>query len=160
MSRRPTVQEIAIHEAGHAVIARVLGVRTLHIELCPDGKEYCGQCNYAPDRPSDLDSATASYAGTAAERRINPSATLHGTDKTNFERRAKPVMRDYVMRRAETLVAAHWDEIEKLAAELVRCDGLYTDELEKLGYYWPPPKREPSALQRVLSGSRRLPSDT
>jgi hypothetical protein len=42
--------------------------------------------------------------------------------------------------------------VEQLAAEIVQCDGLYTAELEALGYWWPAPVRD-SALLRSLAGA-------
>jgi len=98
------------------------------------------------------------YAGFAAERRVNPDCTLHGVDAQNFNAYLKgtgDATRETVIARTEAAVTAHWDEIERLAAELVRCDGLYTRELEALGYWWPPPICD-TALVRALSGKQMV----
>ncbi len=61
--------------------------------------------------------------------------------------------REKVMARTEATVAAHWDEIEPLAAKLERCYGLYTEELKGLDYWWPgPAPPRDSALSRSLCG--------
>ncbi len=152
----PTLRETAIHEAGHAVIARLLGASVTHIEITPDETSR-GRDHIAQRTPlSQTDWAAVCYAGLAAEHRLNPECNvgLADSDMRQFYaalKGASDATRISVMRWTNTAVATHWDEVEKLAAELVRCNGLYTDELERLDYWWPKSVGN-SALMAVRRG--------
>jgi hypothetical protein len=154
-SSLPSMREIAIHEAGHAVMARAVGAFVTHIELVPDENSFARY--YAGSRitlPQPHWAAVA-YAGFVAQRRVNPKCSLHGADADNFEtclRGAGHGARKAIIARTEATIAAHWDEVERLATELERCNGLYTKELETLGYWWPAPMRGHPALSRALAG--------
>jgi len=80
----PTLHEIAIHEAGHVVMARVVGAHVTHIELTPDANSFARY--YAGSRVTlrQTDWAAVSYAGFVGQRRVNPACSLHGTDLENF----------------------------------------------------------------------------
>jgi hypothetical protein len=154
---RPTPRAIAIHEAGHAVVARLVGAVVTHITFTPDAERFLGYCgSVAPHgvtlRPSDW--AAIYYAGVAAAKRVDPSARLYGCDLGGFEQNllkgGGPAER--VMQRVEEMVTEHWEEIERLAMEIERCNGLYTEELEAMGYWRPAPEpvARDSALARAL----------
>jgi hypothetical protein len=156
------MHEIAIHEAAHVVVGRIVGVYVTHIELVP-GENASGRWNaashfrHATLRPTEW--AAIHYAGLVAERRVNPECDARvsaGLDMRQFDaclKGASEVTRERVMAWTEATVAAHWDEIERLAAELERCNGLYTEELRALGYRRPAPApARDSALSRSLRG--------
>jgi len=151
------MREICIHEAGHAVMARAVGVLISHIEITPD-ENSLGRCHTVASRFNKLsqtDWAAVFYAGFVAQRRVNPNCRLHSLDLENFNtclKGASPAMREAVIARVEATIAARWDEVEHLADELERCNGLYSLELEKLGYWWPAPPVRDSALWRSLTG--------
>jgi hypothetical protein len=152
--------ETAIHEAGHAVMARALGAVITHIapaahnpELPATAVASCHIFLRQGLRPTDW--ASVCCAGFAAERRVNPQCTLHGEDLADFNAHtASPAVREAVIARTEATIAARWNEVEQLAAELMKCDGLYTEELTALGYWSPKPGRDfsQSAMSRALRG--------
>jgi hypothetical protein len=139
-----TLHETAIHEAGHAVVARALGVPVTHIELGPDEATSTVARCHTRTRAKLLPTAEAAmdYAGFAAERRVNPECSFWGGDLEDFNARlqgASEATRKEVIVWTESAITGRWAHVEQLAAAIERCNGLYTEELEKLGYWWPAP---------------------
>lgn len=105
------VNVIAIHEAGHAVVATYYGVGVESMTLRADS----GTTNLSFDRESRHVRAAVAYAGLAAERRIDLDAS--------FQRGCKSDLRDV----AE--YTEHWSD-ETL-------DAFYASTLALVRMLWP-----------------------
>ena len=81
MTKPPSIEKLAYHEAGHAVIARLLGIGVLKVEILPGGKD--GVCDHGHAWPgTDADLAAQAIgldkdllmecAGAAAEKYYQP----------------------------------------------------------------------------------------
>jgi|SRR5258706_10763611 len=136
-------------------MARVVGVRVTHVEFYP-GKDPQATCYQAEEARAVIDRAAIMYAGFAAERHLNPERAAHYATDDLLRFYRLQVDHERVIARTEAAVAAHWDEIERLAGEIERCNGLYTEELRALGYWWPAPARDPTPLARFLRGPKAL----
>jgi hypothetical protein len=155
---RPTPYQIAVHEAGHAVVTRLVGGIVTYISFTPDGEKYLGSCGTNTHPGEKLSSrawAAINYAGFAAAKRVgHPSEHLHGSDLREFNCNllTAGATREEIMKWTDEMVATHWDEIKSLADEIERHGGVYGDELVRRGFWRPPvPKpKQDSALMRAL----------
>ncbi len=112
---KPGKYELAIHEAGHAVMARAVGAFVKFIEYAPDDNlpwqaRFCAD-SYATLPPTDW--AAVFYAGFEAQRRVNPNCCLHGLDREHFHMyAASQTARASVIARTEATITARWRDVE------------------------------------------------
>lgn len=129
MRRRPTTspEVVAIHEAAHAVVARVLGLRGGRAYLLDDGT---GLAHVTPPDPSSIRGVrkwlAVSMAGAAAERLLLGITGPNGdiTDKQGqldaAERLGLLDQLDGLQAWAERLVTRHAETIRTVASELLQ----------------------------------------
>jgi ATP-dependent Zn protease len=127
----------AYHEAGHAVVALVLGRPVAHVSILPT-REYLGICQFGKPvfRPSEdwlereilialggvaaeaLHTGEYAWAGADRDHRY-----VHGLalQRAGNERQAERLERRMLAKTEHLLTRpAHWRAVERLAAELVR----------------------------------------
>jgi hypothetical protein len=123
----------AFHEAGHAVIAVLLGVAVDAVELLPEGSNPCGKFRFGVVRRDQADLVViVAKAGLLAELVFNPDAPR--SPRRQDERIAMracrgrldtlfPASRARFMRGAELaalqLIGEYWPVISALARELL-----------------------------------------
>ena len=137
MDARPDPELInAVHEAGHGVAARALGLRVVSISLrgvrmeCPDSRD--GRRRFA----------IASFAGPLAEARhegklSDQEMARRWTNRWNGDLKNLLMDVDIGMlaplhERAAALVEKHWSQIELVARELLARGSLNADEIDGL----------------------------
>jgi ATP-dependent Zn protease len=126
----------AYHEAGHAVVALVLGRPVQRVSIMPD-RETAGQCEFGKSvfRPSEdwLErEILISLGGIAAEARHTGDYAWDGAARDEQyvrrlavqragERQAARLQRR-LLAKAENLLskAGHWQAVERIAAELLQ----------------------------------------
>lgn len=136
--RTSVVHRIAHHEAGHAIVARALGLEILEVVI----DERHGGINRfpvdaAPDGWSSTDNAAVLMAGTMAERAWCPASTLEGNEddesvlRTMLDGDEPP---DVIAARAtvERILAERAGEVEALAEALIKHRTLTGDQVEDL----------------------------
>lgn len=137
----PNVSSItatAYHEAGHAVIALALGRRVQRVSILP-GRGWLGRCEFQKGRlrPSEdwLErEILISLAGAAAEARHTGAYAWDGAIadlrtvrrlavQRASERQAERLERR-LLAKVEHLLdqAGHWQAVELIAVELLRCE--------------------------------------
>jgi hypothetical protein len=135
----------AVHEAGHAVVAKALGIPTRSIVLKPaSGALGETDTHFGPDRvgpASALDRAMVCYAGRYAQVRA-----YRGCDKRGSESDLRLIKlllleqpkgtREQLIRRVKKLLAENWAAVLALAHEIDMHGTLETSDLERLGYWW------------------------
>ena len=139
------LQRVAIHEAAHAVIARVFDVSFRSVTIVPR-EGFLGACNFfAYDFYCDREGRIlASMAGRAAELEFFGStagnyrvddeliaAKLHGWPKIGGVEASK-LHEPSLRQRALRLVEVHRDKIERVAEALLERQTLTADEVDKL----------------------------
>jgi hypothetical protein len=154
-----TLRETCLHEAAHAVVARALGLFVRYIALRPGADpDAAGVIDFGTHRKrgvTKFERAAVYYAGYVAECKLHGEREDHHahSDINAFNKilsGASDAEHEQVIAFTESQLAAHWSEVEKLAGELERCNGLYTKELEALGYWWPTPVHRNAALMAAL----------
>jgi hypothetical protein len=111
----PRQQVVAYHEAGHAVVARELGLKVDWIERNADGS---GECRI-PIPGSVIDEAAVYAAGAMAvwlkfNIQAHPSPDdLQGLHRVPAERQTKAIDR------AEKILRNRWVDVEALATRLL-----------------------------------------
>jgi hypothetical protein len=148
----------AYHEAGHAVIARVLGVKAAYISMVPN-EWSVAHVHFSRRWRSKQIKALVFKAGIVAERMAGfPRSRWNGRHddeiiieiiveqiggrrpirNKNGSIRKIPFAQTYcglelrLERKTEVLVARHWRDIERLARVLRRRDFLGAAEIERL----------------------------
>jgi ATP-dependent Zn protease len=132
----PLNEATAYHEAGHAVIALVLGRPVQHVSILPDGT-FLGRCEFGKGvtRPTDdwLErEILIALGGIAAEARHTGTYAWEGAARDQLfvrqlavqragERRAERLERR-LLAKAEHLLSreGHWRAVELIAAELLQ----------------------------------------
>ena len=142
MTKPPSIEKLAYHEAGHAVIARLLCIGVLKVEILPGGKD--GVCDHGHAWPgTDADLAAQAIgldkdllmecAGAAAEKYYQPDGdgfTGWLSDSTSIETlaagavmvehgRPAPEILDWDEFRAGPLWGAMWQHARTRAHELI-----------------------------------------
>ncbi|MGH7224655.1 MAG: hypothetical protein ACRELF_15640, partial [Gemmataceae bacterium] len=130
----------AYHEAGHAVIALILGRPVQRVSVLPDGR-FAGHCQFGKSvfRPSEdwLErEILIALGGIAAEARYTGDYAWEGAARDQRyvqelavqragERRAERLQRR-LLAKAEHLLAeeGHWRAVELIAAELLRAGSI------------------------------------
>jgi ATP-dependent Zn protease len=133
-------QATAYHEAGHAVVALVLGRPVQRVSILPD-RETAGQCEFGKSvfRPSEdwLErEILISLAGIAAEARHTGDYAWDGAARDEQyvrrlavqragERQAERLQRR-LLAKAENLLnkPGYWRAVELIAAELLHCGAI------------------------------------
>jgi hypothetical protein len=146
--RESTPEEVAYHEAGHAVVGARLGLQLVDVDVLPDPEGGHGHTNFrAPDwyRPGLPEGSAEErrfseavvvtfLAGTAAEARF---AGFSNRDSAGFD--LDRVAREWLgrldgpdqvamARRAAELVESHWPAIERLALALQGTERMTAEE--------------------------------
>jgi hypothetical protein len=114
------LEACAYHEAGHAVVCRVLGWHVGNISISTSGGDC--QCDAEGE-----DKFVVSYAGHAAQVRFDPKSVeeqhrwgdLAKAVETAEKEGISDKRRWELEARARSLVAEHWQEIEREAKELL-----------------------------------------
>jgi hypothetical protein len=127
---------VAIHEAGHAVVADALGFRVILINACERGY-HTGFLHATASRGAEQQFAlaTVSLAGGAAELRLGRRVPGdgNGPDILDAEKHARAYLRHTARRRTDTIAVTmrragwlaqsivndRWSAIRALAAHLV-----------------------------------------
>jgi ATP-dependent Zn protease len=107
---------ITIHEAGHAVMALVLGCKVEAVTVVPTD-DAAGGVRYRA--PTDTIDALVILAGPAAE--VLALGELDGAEVEDFDEAAKIIAAERVPAMLDTAVAllgAHWTTVERLAQVL------------------------------------------
>lgn len=149
----PTKQLIstAYHEAGHAVVATLLGFQFQHVTIAPD-EDYLGSVLYERYTmflnvghrayAKDLrDYLVANRAGPLAEERHTGHWNEDGASSDDqhfwsmlwrmYGERQDRHARD-LTRQARQLVSAHWPSIERVARALIEEKTIQFDAVERL----------------------------
>jgi hypothetical protein len=134
--RRRLLLEVAIHESGHSVIARVLGLKADRATLC----DFDGVA-----RSYFEDNVIAVLAGRAASLELLGYASDYGCscdDATAMrlltaEGCFTPLLKRELMyarklRQARKLIRAHWATVERVAQELLARETLSGEEIDRL----------------------------
>jgi hypothetical protein len=138
MMERKKPSDLALHEAGHAVIARRLGIACSGVVIRKDG----GVARIAPPRDRD---AVRSYAVCVFAGGVACNGMPSGQDMAliwasaetaGFDKAAVAEWRD----RAEALVTKHRADIETVAGALEARRSLTGDEIDALIGIEPEPK--------------------
>lgn len=150
MNDRPPEDELAHHEAGHAVVSAVLGFPPDYVTLVQDGNA-AGASGHAGGykmvrAPGVMDQMTVSYAGYAAHIKYAPHAeerALAGA-RDDFERAERcmsvlpidaggtaPVVRHYQAEAAKQ-VDANWPAIQRVATALQAEKSIDSARLQEL----------------------------
>jgi ATP-dependent Zn protease len=118
----PSRKRLAVHEASHAVIARVLGVKVVSVTI---GKCAESCCNITGKRSLKND-LLLRLAGQAAELEIFGDAVGGGADQLHFSDRLdsfaaneRQQVEAWYLKRAAELVHQHREDIEILAEALM-----------------------------------------
>jgi hypothetical protein len=144
MSQFPT--ETACHEAGHVVVAKLLGMPTASIVLKPRSG-VLGESDVHVGRASALDRAAIMFAGWYAQHRAYPGCDKGGAwsdlaaVKLCLDGHPKGT-RERIRQRVKKLLAKNWVAVLALATEIDRRGALYSDDLTALGYFWEAPEPE------------------
>jgi hypothetical protein len=124
----------AHHESGHAITARVLGIKFAYLSIVPDGTDRLGHTHYPPQPPHPCRAhAILSLAGIAAEshllrRPISSALLLLDGGREDLLAACcaleqlpaphRPTLWEMFERSAE-LIAAHWGEVQLIARALL-----------------------------------------
>jgi hypothetical protein len=119
----------AYHEAGHAVIARALGVAVDSVSA--DGAGHIVFRNVNQDR---LAAAAVGLAGQAAEKRLLGWARdLSGTDQHHVDANIDGAGELWEVRsRVERLLDSHWPAVDALAEQLAYAGRLSASEVDRI----------------------------
>ncbi len=136
----PYDEATAYHEAGHAVVALILGRPVHHVSVLPN-EQFLGQCRFGKGvfRPSEdwLErEILIALGGMAAEARHTGDYNWAGADRDRQlvrrlatqragERQAERLERR-MLAKVEHLLAqeGHWRAVELIVAELLRCGAI------------------------------------
>jgi ATP-dependent Zn protease len=146
MAANSEVIRVAAHEAGHAVVARALGVPVSFVEVTPC--RYHPNCYNGltstnngmnkferPTRKQVVHALTIGFAGMATEQYLfgyvddGSRADMEGISDTAMRHRVSP---DEAAPLAQRLVAKHADKITRLADELSTRWRLDGDEIDRI----------------------------
>jgi ATP-dependent Zn protease len=127
-----TLEACAYHEAGHAVVARVLGCKVKSITISP----RCGSVEMEESPPTAEDAFILAWAGRAAQKRYDPASVqgTHDDFQQAHEISKYGISEERVgqlIGNAHDLVAEHWPAIEEQARKLLTS---YFDEREREAY--------------------------
>jgi ATP-dependent Zn protease len=155
--RLPT-KATAYHEAGHAVVAHVLGQRIKRITVVPNKSQNYVGCVFFAKQPSvkgiDRDPSSkitraaqerimVSLAGLCAQNLFNPRTcrSFHGDKDFKEvmlyvghlvrENEAKPFL-NWMEVRTDNLLRDNWKAVEVLAEELIRCREISRKEAHQI----------------------------
>ncbi|MGY2902550.1 hypothetical protein ACVWVY_001571 [Bradyrhizobium sp. URHC0002] len=119
----------AYHEAGHAVVASVLGLRVGRIEIGIGGDEAKGSADIEHDPDLPLTEALAVCAAGLEAQKLFKAPTHPGAGwgdygmmielLDGFEEAASIALRDAGHQRAYELLITHSDQVEKIARALI-----------------------------------------
>jgi hypothetical protein len=151
-------QRAAYHEAGHAVLAHMLGVAIQCVELTPADPNRTGalwhehDLDTLPDRHGLIAAVAMIFAAEITERKKFGDAALARLDYEDIERLTASIEsyneRQHILRRslryAYNLVDIHWASIQRVAAELVSRGRLEAKDFAQL--LGPAPRSNSSSL--------------
>jgi len=133
--------DTAVHEAGHVVVAKVLGIAVTDVKVIPgpERTQYAAETHIRWNGASLEDAATVCLAGPVAQQKSFGECDLDsaGPDMEEFERICPAERRDEVIARTVQLIKQHWPAVLTLAAEIDRRGALDSSDLARLGYWWP-----------------------
>jgi ATP-dependent Zn protease len=132
--------EVAYHEAGHAVVALLLGYAVRYAAIEPEGGGE-GICLLAGEMPrSDANEVVILHAGVIAQYRAGLGCDGAGTDLTQARARAATLAATYDLDQDALLdsfaalthrvVARHRTAIDRVAEELLRHRRLSGEDIE------------------------------
>lgn len=154
-TRKARLEQVAYHEAGHAVVARWLHLKFKMVTIVP-GEDSLGHLLHVPTPRSENPElnpwtdrmrlqmeryAMCALAGVAAQRRLRPSSvrSYHGSvDYANVVKRLDCFAGDdkeitlwarLLAHRVRNLIALRWPAVEAVAAALLERKRLTGDEV-------------------------------
>jgi hypothetical protein len=134
----PALARTCIHEAGHAIVARALGVVCTGAAITDDSSGWC-----RTGRASPTEDLAIMFGGIEAERILFGSARVAQVagDLANIERLARRYrMADAAVEDMRPQVRAvlrqHWDKVERVAAVLARQRYLPGMLIDSLSWGW------------------------
>jgi hypothetical protein len=138
----PRLWRIAIHEAAHATIARVLRIPIRGVTITPS-EGFLGHCHIYRDFYKRSGYVIALMAGVEAELEffeatVNDSADRESIAEANDDwpkiggRKARALNLPSLRRQARRLVRKHRTKIERVAAALLERGTLGPDEVDEL----------------------------
>jgi hypothetical protein len=108
---------VAYHEAGHAVVAHVLG---LHVESIERNQDGSGKCSI-PIPGSVIDEAAVYVAGAmAAGFKFGLTYAVPSPDDRQGAHRVSPAQQLAATDRASKILSTKWPEVEALAIRLLQ----------------------------------------
>lgn len=123
---------VAVHEAGHAVVGRKMGIDICRVRLCAKARigqtagETFSRVPVKPDAEQLISAAVNTIAGPVAAAKVGWDGGFSEDVKSLCKlcKHLKPRLRTKVIDAAcllaRRLVDDHWPEISRLAAELYR----------------------------------------
>jgi hypothetical protein len=146
--RTVALHSASIHEAGHAVAARVFKIPVTCVELSPEPR-ILGRMRFRGGERelSLIEHAVIAFAGYAAEHLawVTEAEALAGTAMDFKDVTAllaatsdRGGARAFVEARTFELLRANWPDVLLLAVHLEKRRALSSADLEPLGFYWPP----------------------
>jgi hypothetical protein len=140
---------VAYHEAGHAVIGRVVGIPVTEVSINPKTLSADGITMTDPTRPpfkkfSEPD-VIFTLAGPVAEERFTGKASTGAGGDNEFVRyhskwlpqAKRKTARGVLKARTEQLVDEHWPEITEVAHELLRVGTVSMERIDAIMDYAP-----------------------
>jgi hypothetical protein len=119
---------VAVHEAGHAVVAKKLGLQPEFAELRTrpsfdrdkNPQNIFGRVVFADRLPRSIENATMTMAGPIAEYSVTHELIVEGSDLNSFFYCTEDSGQSRsAMKHAQQILADNWDEVIELAHELL-----------------------------------------
>lgn len=148
MDDRPPVDELAHHEAGHAVVEVVLGTVPDYVTIVQNGNAAGGSGHIGGYKmvrgPGVMDQMTVSYAGYAAHIKYAPDAEerARAGARDDFDTAERcmltlqrypiPGVLEFHQAEAARLVDEHWPAIQRVAAALQVEKTIEAERLQEL----------------------------
>jgi ATP-dependent Zn protease len=143
-------EQVAYHEAGHAVVTFRLGIEVLEVSIVPYRHGNAGSCTHGPlfttGRSDDANLIRAiqiSLGGPVAERRFHPQSFRKRGSRSDYDCAAglarylvgpggEPEFLRYYERLTRELIERHWHDVERVAAALLKYGILSAEQFR----YW------------------------
>ena len=143
MSSRPTLRRTAWHEAGHAVVAVDQGFRPTLVSIRRESEDFgrsrhtpAGDCSIPSERERENIVAMGGWAAELASGEADDGVTYDSGDMqcllSRIDQHAPSrvaIELGWAEQRAEQIIAANRDAVERLANELLK-RGELTDSVE------------------------------
>jgi ATP-dependent Zn protease len=124
-----SLEEVAHHEAGHVIMAHILGLKVLLVEA----SEFSGITRYM--RPPGYDVSLLHAAGIAAEFVLRGQWPEQDPSQDGSDAALLAAVSDVkeVMRQAEAIIRWKWDDVRRVAEAMMNRRTLSENDLAQLG---------------------------